>query len=51
MVYCICTQIDAGQAIIIGGFRTGSGQVHENDNNLNPLSNAYYNICRRGVFY
>ncbi len=44
------TQIDAAQSIISGGFRAGQGQVHEFDNNINPLSNAQYNICGRGVY-
>ena len=44
------TQIDAAQAIISGGFRAGSNQVHEKDQNINPLSNAHYNICGRGVY-
>ena len=44
------TQIDAAQAIISGGFRAGPNQVHENDNNINPLSNAHYNKCGKGVY-
>jgi hypothetical protein len=44
------TQIDAAQSIISGGFRAGKGQVHEYDKNINPLSNAHYNICGRGVY-
>ena len=28
----------------------GGGQAHQNDKNINPLSNAQYNICGRGVY-
>jgi hypothetical protein len=44
------TQIDAAQAIISGGFRAGKRQAHENDNNINPLSNAHYSKCGKGVY-
>ena len=44
------TQIDAAQAIISGGFRAGNGQAHEDDKNINPLSNAHYNKCGKGVY-
>ena len=28
----------------------GGGQAHQNDKNINPLSNAHYNICGKGVY-
>ena len=44
------TQIDAANSIIRGGFRAGENQVHRKDKNINPLSNAQYDICGRGVY-
>ena len=43
------TQSDAAQAIINEEFRAGPNQYLEIEHNLNPLSNAYYNICGKGV--
>ena len=44
------TQIDSAQSIISGGFRVGGIQVHQSSKNINPLSNAHFSICGKGVY-